>query len=101
MLMKRTVTSAKIFPSNFKDKMFKGAMSRTAHARQERDNLKRLAQYFQVLQMDLYSEFFALNLGHPGIFFAINSFVIYNIFLLSSYLFFFSGSDNYGLISPD
>ena len=48
----------------------------TAHARQLRVNLKRLAQLFQVSRDDLHTEFIALNLGHPRIFFAFGGFVI-------------------------
>ena len=48
----------------------------TAHARQLLVNLKRLAQLFQVSRGDRYSEFIALNLGHPRIFFVFGGFVM-------------------------
>ena len=47
----------------------------TAHARDLRVNLKRLAQLFQVSRGDRHSEFIGLNLGHPRIFFAFSGFV--------------------------
>ena len=47
----------------------------TAHARELRVNLKRLAQLFQVSRGDRHSEFIASNLGHPRIFFALSGFV--------------------------
>ena len=46
----------------------------TAHARELRVNLKRLAQLFQVSRGDRRSEFIALNLGHPRIVFAFSGF---------------------------
>ena len=47
----------------------------TAHAREVRVNLKRLAQLFQVSRGYRHSEFIASNLGHPRIFFAFSGFV--------------------------
>ena len=48
----------------------------TAHARELRVNLKRLAQLFQVSRGDRDSEFIALNLGHPRIFFVFGGFLM-------------------------
>ena len=48
----------------------------TAHARELRVNLKRLAQLFQVSRRDRHSEFIALNLGHPRIFFVFGGFLM-------------------------
>ena len=56
-----------LFPPKFKD--LRELCHETAHARQLRVNLKRLAQLFQVLGENRHSEFIALNLGHPRIFF--------------------------------
>ena len=55
--------------------MLKELCHETAHARELRVNLKRLAQLFQVSRGDRHSEFIALNLGHPRIFFAFSGFV--------------------------
>ena len=64
----------RVFETVRKD--LKGLCHETAHARQLRVNLKRLAQLFQVSRDDLHTEFIALNLGHPRIFFAFGGFVI-------------------------